>query len=129
MSFSLVIFSSWKWWFFYVHDGNSKHWSPGTIENAQNLPGITNNSTRAKNTRFLCIRKPSGIISKSIDEMIVQNFQCTVDVSGPCKNGNICFLESWTLGCINIFPGYLPNSLLVAKKLLHDNNIFFSSSS
>lgn len=58
---------------FHAHDGNTEHWSPSTAENAQDLPGITNNSTTEENTGSFCIREHSGIISKSTDAIIVQN--------------------------------------------------------
>lgn len=103
---------------FHAHDGSTKHWSSGTLENAQDLPSITNNSTTEQNTGSFCIRELSGIKSKSTDAIIEQNSQCTVRAWGSCKNGNICFLELWILGCMNIFPCYQPSSLLVAKKLL-----------
>jgi len=47
MSFSLAIFLL-KMIVFYAQDGNTEHWSSGTAENAQDLPGITNNGTREK---------------------------------------------------------------------------------
>lgn len=73
---------------FHACDGNIKHWSSGTAENAQDLAGITNNSTTEKNTGSFCIRKLSGIMSKITDEKIVKNSQSTVGISKPCVNGN-----------------------------------------
>ena len=52
MSFSLAIFLL-KMIVFYAQDGNTEHWSSGTAENAQDLPGITNNSTREEHRFFL----------------------------------------------------------------------------
>ena len=53
---------------FHAHYGNTKHSNSRTAENAQDLPGITNNSTKEKNTASFCIENLNCILSGGFEK-------------------------------------------------------------